>query len=244
MLDISSVRVVLVCPQHPGNIGAVARAMKTMGLRQLVLVNPKSFPDAKATERASKADDILVNAQIASTLEQAIAPCELVIGTSARDRKRPWPVLDPRQCAEAIIEIMPNTPVAMVFGRESSGLDNHELQLCHYHVHIPSDEAYYSLNLAAAVQVLCYEVRMAQIAQAEAAGTAKQKPTLKYASSQELTQFDQHLQATLQDIDFIRPHSPKQLMTRLRRLFMRARLEKLEVRLLRGILSRIQQLRP
>lgn len=236
----STVRIVLVQPQHPGNIGAAARAMKTMGLSQLVLVNPKSFPDALATERAAKADDILINAQVASSFEVAIAPCEFVIGCSARSRKYAWPMIDPKACAEKIIPLLPGCQVAIVFGRESSGLENSELQRCHFHVNIPAVEEYSSLNLAAAVQVVCYELRMAQLQQATETNQVQAVNESDFATSSELAQLDEHLYRALKQIEFIHPKNDKQLMTHLRRMGMRARLEKIEVRLLRGILSRVQ----
>ncbi len=164
---LQNIRVVLVGTSHPGNIGGAARAMKTMGLTQLVLVQPDDFPSPVATARASGATDILERAVVVQTLEQAIAGCQVVLGTSARDRRIPWPLLDPRECGTTVIEqVGAGAVVAVVFGREYAGLTNAELQRCHYHVHIPSDPEFGSLNLAAAVQVLAYEIRMRWLATA------------------------------------------------------------------------------
>src|SRR5690606_17751475 len=148
---------------HPGNIGAAARAMKNMGLRQLTLVEPRDFPSGVAVGRAKAALDILDNAVVVPTLADAVADCTLVIGASARSRRIPWPVLTPTQCAEQLIAECEQSNVALVFGREDTGLSNEELQLCHFHVQIPADEEYSSLNLAAAVMVLCYELRLAML---------------------------------------------------------------------------------
>ena len=163
---LKNVRVVLVNTSHPGNIGGAARAMKNMGLSELVLVDPERFPDPDAVSRASGADDVLVNARIVATLEEAIADCSLVLGTSARDRRIPWPVLDPRESADKVLdqlEQVADAQIALVFGREDSGLTTDELQRCQYHVHIPSMPDFSSLNLAAAVQVLASKGHAPQI---------------------------------------------------------------------------------
>src|SRR5690606_20197295 len=152
------IHVVLVNTSHPGNIGGAARAMKNMGLSQLVLVDPERFPDPEASARASGADDILANARVVATLEEALADGLLVLGTSARERRIPWPVVAPREAADAVLDQLESPaggPVALVFGREHSGLTSEELQRCRHHVRIPSDPACSSLNLAAAVQALC-----------------------------------------------------------------------------------------
>ena len=167
LLVLEKIRVVLVNTSHPGNIGGAARAMKNMGLSRLVLVDPQDFPSSEAVARASGAVDILDGAHIVGTLEEALVGCSLVLGTSARDRHIPWPLLDPRECATASLQqVEQGGEVALVFGREYAGLTNEELQRCHYHVHIPSDPEFSSLNLGAAVQVLTYEVRMAWLAAA------------------------------------------------------------------------------
>ncbi|UGV31334.1 tRNA (cytosine(32)/uridine(32)-2'-O)-methyltransferase TrmJ [Halopseudomonas aestusnigri] len=246
---LNNVRVVLVNTSHPGNIGGAARAMKNMGLTQLVLVDPERFPDPDAVSRASGADDVLVNARIVATLEEAIADCSLVLGTSARDRRIPWPVLDPRESADKVLdqlEQVADAQIALVFGREDSGLTTDELQRCQYHVHIPSMPDFSSLNLAAAVQVLAYELRM-QGLQREGAPTKMHKveTTAVFneipATAGELEQFYQHLEQVLVEIGFHDPQKPRQLMPRLRRLYGRVHLNRMEMNILRGILTETQK---
>lgn len=235
----SSVRIVLVDTTHPGNIGASARAMKNMGLSKLYLVQPKQFPHEKATWRAASAADIVAKAQVVDSLDDAIGDCGLVIGTSARSRRIPWPMLDPRQCAEKVIEEAARHPVAIVFGREARGLKNEELQRCHFHVHIPASEQYSSLNLAMAVQVITYEVRRAFLN--NVGDQAGESWDMELSTSNELEYFYEHLERTLIDIDFHDPDNPRQLMTRIRRLFNRIRPDKMEMNILRGILTSIDQ---
>jgi|TARA_Y100001970_G_scaffold289818_1_gene421355 tRNA (cytidine32/uridine32-2'-O)-methyltransferase len=246
---LKNVRVVLVNTSHPGNIGGAARAMKNMGLSELVLVDPERFPDPDAVSRASGADDVLANARIVATLEEAIADCSLVLGTSARDRRIPWPVLDPRESADKVLdqlEQLPDAQIALVFGREDSGLTTDELQRCQYHVHIPSMPDFSSLNLAAAVQVLAYELRM-QGLQREGAPTKMHKveTTAVFneipATAGELEQFYQHLEQVLVEIGFHDPQKPRQLMPRLRRLYGRVHLNRMEMNILRGILTETQK---
>ena len=246
---LKNVRVVLVNTSHPGNIGGAARAMKNMGLSELVLVDPERFPDPDAVSRASGADDVLVNARIVATLEEAIADCSLVLGTSARDRRIPWPVLDPRESADKVLdqlEQVADAQIALVFGREDSGLTTDELQRCQYHVHIPSMPDFSSLNLAAAVQVLVYELRM-QSLQREGAPTKMHKveTTAVFneipATAGELEQFYQHLEQVLVEIGFHDPQKPRQLMPRLRRLYGRVHLNRMEMNILRGILTETQK---
>lgn len=246
---LKNVRVVLVNTSHPGNIGGAARAMKNMGLSELVLVGPERFPDPDAVSRASGADDVLANARIVATLEDAIADCALVLGTSARDRRIPWPVLDPREAADKVLdqlEQLPDAQIALVFGREDSGLTTDELQRCQYHVHIPSMPDFSSLNLAAAVQVLAYELRM-QGLQREGAPTKMHKveTTAVFneipATAGELEQFYQHLEQVLVEIGFHDPQKPRQLMPRLRRLYGRVHLNRMEMNILRGILTETQK---
>mgnify|MGYP003117215706 CR=1 FL=1 len=246
---LNNVRVVLVNTSHPGNIGGAARAMKNMGLTQLVLVDPERFPDPDAVSRASGADDVLANARIVATLEEAIADCSLVLGTSARDRRIPWPVLDPRESADKVLdqlEQVADAQIALVFGREDSGLTTDELQRCQYHVHIPSMPDFSSLNLAAAVQVLVYELRM-QSLQREGAPTKMHKveTTAVFneipATAGELEQFYQHLEQVLVEIGFHDPQKPRQLMPRLRRLYGRVHLNRMEMNILRGILTETQK---
>ena len=228
-----NIRIVLVETSHPGNIGAVARAMKNMCIEQLALVNPRHFPNAEAIARASGADDILQQARVYQTLDDAIADCHLVVGASARLRTVQWPQLNPRECAERVTELAATTPVACVFGRENSGLSNTELERCQYLVHIPSNSDYSSLNLAMAVQVICYELMMAgHVAEA----VADQVPV----SAGEMQGLFEHLEQTLGDIGFADPRKSNKLMRRLKRLFHRAQPDADELKILRGILSAAQ----
>ena len=160
----TKIRIVLVNTSHPGNIGGAARAMKNMGLAELYLVEPREYPAPRAVWRAAGASDVLANAKIVGSVDEAIKDCGLVIGTSARERRIPWPLINPRECGEKIWQEAKSHQVALLFGREDRGLTNSELQKCHYHMHIPSNPDYSSLNIAASVQVLCYEIRMASLA--------------------------------------------------------------------------------
>lgn len=247
IVSLQNIRVVLVNTSHAGNIGGAARAMKNMGLSRLVLVDPEDFPSPNAVARASGATDILDSARVVATLEEALAGCSLVLGTSARDRRIPWPLLDPRECASVSVEQSAGGgEVALVFGREYAGLTNEELQRCQYHVHIPSDPQFSSLNLAAAVQVLAYEVRMAWLA-AEGRPTKVEKlETTAMLDAQpvtvdELENYFGHLEQTLVDIGFLDPAKPRHLMPRLRRLYGRSGVSKLEMNILRGILTETQK---
>ncbi|WP_336368175.1 tRNA (cytosine(32)/uridine(32)-2'-O)-methyltransferase TrmJ [Marinobacter sp. C2H3] len=245
------IRIVLVETTHSGNIGAVARAMKNMGLGNLWLVNPKSFPDEASYARSAGASDVLDRATVVSHLDQALEGCTLVMGTSARGRKIPWPVMPPAQAADTAVSATRDGEVALVFGRESNGLSNEELQRCHHHIHIPSNPDYSSLNLAMAVQVLCYELRMFHLRHLE---SGEANPYLKPmaapgdegwdvapASVAEVEGLFEHLEQALVDVAFHRRDKPGQLMTRLRRLFQRARLDRMEVNILRGILTSVQK---
>ncbi|MFB1011454.1 MAG: RNA methyltransferase [Thiopseudomonas sp.] len=246
---LNKVRVVLVNTSHPGNIGGAARAMKNMGLSRLMLVDPRDFPSADARARASGADDILDGAQVVATLEQALTGCSLVLGTSARDRRLPWPLVNPRDAAGVVLGQLQGGAegdIALVFGREHAGLTNDELHQCQYHVHIPSDEAFSSLNLAAAVQVLTYEVRMAWLAASEQPLCMESVERTGQLGSAPATHdamelFYDHLQRTLIDIEFLDPEKPRHLMTRLRRLFGRNQMSRSEVNILRGILTETQK---
>ncbi|MBC9252054.1 RNA methyltransferase [Pseudomonas alcaligenes] len=244
---LQNIRVVLVNTSHPGNIGGTARAMKNMGLSRLVLVDPLDFPSSEAVARASGATDVLEAAQVVNTLEEALVGCTVVLGTSARDRRIPWPLLDPRECATTSLEhVQAGGEVALVFGREYAGLTNEELQRCHFHVHIPANPEFSSLNLATAVQVLAYEVRMAWLAaqgqptkmsKVEAAVPLDAQPV----TADELELFYGHLESTLVAIGFLDPQHPRHLMSRLRRLYGRADVSKLEMNILRGILTETQK---
>jgi TrmH family RNA methyltransferase len=246
---LGRVRVVLVNTSHPGNIGGAARAMKNMGLQQLVLVDPRRFPDDNASARAAGADDVLRDARIVGTLEEAIADCVLVMGTSARDRRIPWPVVDPREAADLVLDqlaVQEDAQIALVFGREDSGLTTEELQRCQFHVHIPSDPEFSSLNLAAAVQVLAYELRM-QGLQRQGQPTKMHKLETTNRQSQilvtaeELERFFEHLEQVLTEIGFHDPQKPRQLMPRLRRLYGRIQIDQVEMNILRGILTDTQK---
>ncbi|EKF9796047.1 tRNA (cytosine(32)/uridine(32)-2'-O)-methyltransferase TrmJ [Vibrio cholerae] len=236
---LERVKVVLVGTTHPGNIGSAARAMKVMGLSQMVLVDPQCQVDAQAIALAAGASDIALNAQIYPTLEAAVADCGLVVGTSARSRTLEWPMLEPRECGEKLISEANQHSVAMVFGRERTGLTNDELQLCHYHVCVPANPEYSSLNLAMAVQLLSYEVRMAYLALQQ----SSQSSTLQeeYPRHQELERFYAHLEQVIMQTEFISAQQPGQVMNKLRRMFTRARPEAQEINILRGILTSVQK---
>ncbi len=248
---LSNFKIVLVETSHPGNIGAVARAMKNMQMNQLRLVNPKFFPHADATSRASGADNVLRTASVYDSLQTAIADCEIVLGASARDRTISWPALTPRQCAEKWVtaktpqpEQMQNASsppqgkrianIALVFGRENSGLKNHELDLCHYLLRIPCNTEYSSLNLAAAVQVVCYELFVAT--DQEHISQVGDRDEVPPANAEQMEAFYIHLQQTMSDIGFLHPERSQSIMRRLRRLFNRSQIDTKELDILRGIL--------
>ncbi|ELD3369451.1 tRNA (cytosine(32)/uridine(32)-2'-O)-methyltransferase TrmJ [Vibrio cholerae] len=236
---LERVKVVLVGTTHSGNIGSAARAMKVMGLSQMVLVDPQCQVDAQAIALAAGASEIALNAQIYPRLEAAVADCGLVVGTSARSRTLEWPMLEPRECGEKLISEANQHSVAMVFGRERTGLTNDELQLCHYHVCVPANPEYSSLNLAMAVQLLSYEVRMAYLALQQ----SSQSSTLQeeYPRHQELERFYAHLEQVIMQTEFISAQQPGQVMNKLRRMFTRARPEAQEINILRGILTSVQK---
>ncbi|MAR90737.1 MAG: RNA methyltransferase [Pseudomonadota bacterium] len=245
---LDRIRVVLINTSDSGNIGAAARAMKTMGLSDLVLVDPEEFPTAKATARASGAADVLHQAQVVETLDQALADRQLVFGTSARMRTIPWPVMSPREAVRIVENEPKDASIAIVFGREDAGLSNEELRRCHYHICIPGNEAYPVLNVASAVQVICYEMRLAALASQAAATPRGPVMPLQIpdwdeplASAEDMERFLTHFEQTLLDIGFFDPANPKQLMTRARRLFMRTRMDRLEMNLMRGVLSTVQK---
>ncbi|MDD2760495.1 MAG: RNA methyltransferase [Methylomonas sp.] len=231
---LSNFKVVLVETSHPGNIGAVARAMKNMGMDQLRLVSPKLFPHADATARASGADDLLREAKVYGSLHDAIADCQVVLGASARDRTISWPSVTARECAGKWGGAPERLDIALVFGRESSGLKNHELDLCHYLLRIPCNPAYSSLNLAAAVQVVCYELFVAS--GREHAGSVGDRGEDPLATAEQMEAFYLHLYQTMVDIGFLHPERSKSIMRRLRRIFNRIQLDTKELDILRGIL--------
>jgi tRNA (cytidine32/uridine32-2'-O)-methyltransferase len=236
-MKLNSIRIVLVATSHPGNIGSTARAMKTMGINSLYLVTPKSFPDYKAKEMAAGADDILDNAVVTDTLEEALVGCHLILATSARPRGLSLPGLIPSASGELVSTQSDTTQVALVFGREHAGLTNEELLKCHYHVHIPSDPEYSSLNLSQAVQIMAYEMRMNLLKPQADVSMGHQE----YASVDEIEQFYEHLKEVFIEIKFLKTANPRRLMIRVRRLFNRINLEKMEVSILRGMLSQIQK---
>lgn len=234
----TQIRIVLIETTHSGNIGSVARAMKTMGLSQLVLVSPKTEIDGQAYALSAGASDVLANARIVSSLREAIADCPLVIGTSHKAKSHDIEVLDPRQCGIKVAAEAAQGPVAVVFGRESNGLSNDELRQCNFHLCIPTNPEYTSLNLAMAVQVVSYEIRMALLgAQTLPAADVSEK----YPTAEQLEGFYQHLEQTLDQTGFIIRQHPGHIMIKLRRLFSRARPDETELNILRGILTSVQR---
>jgi len=237
----ANIRIVLVNTTHPGNIGGAARAMKNMGLAELYLVQPREYPAPRAVWRAAGARDVLANATIVESVDEAIADCALVVGTSARERRIPWPLLNPRECGEKIYSEAVTHKAALLFGREDRGLTNDELQKCHYHVHIPSNPDYSSLNLATAVQVLAYEIRMASLADEQGNLPSLSEWDQPPVTAGDLEFFHEHLATTMAELQFYDPENPKQLLTRMRRLFNRVRMDQMEVSILRGLLSAVQR---
>ncbi len=234
-----AIRIVLVGTTHPGNIGAVARAMKNMGLSDLALVKPKHFPHKDATARASGALDVLKNALVVPSLAEALADCVYVAGASARSRTIEWPTMDTRDCAQRLLLESQAGKVAAVFGPEKSGLHNDDLDLCHTLLTIPTDPDFSSLNLAMAVQVLCYELRVADTAEAGPAYESEAPP----ATAAEMEHFYTHLEQVMTAISFLDPDNPRYLMRRMRRLFNRARPDNNEVNILRGLLTAVDRTR-
>lgn len=232
----SNIKIVLVETSHAGNIGAVSRAMKNMKMSNLCLVSPKLFPHADATARAAGADDILARAQIVQTLPEAIADCTLVIGASARSRSISWSEVTPRECAEKVVQEFSEEKIAIIFGRENSGLKNEELDLCQFLLHIPCNPDYSSLNIAAAVQVVCYELFVTAQNGTVARKKVGDEDEQELATSEQMALFYEHLEQTLIDIDFMQTDKEKSLMRRLRRIYNRAQLRSKEVDILRGIL--------
>jgi tRNA (cytidine32/uridine32-2'-O)-methyltransferase len=248
---LQKIRIVLMATTHPGNIGAVARAMSNMGLAQLYLVRPEKYPHPDADARAASAVHILQAATVVQSIDEALEGCSYVVGTSARERRIPWPVLPAREVTEKVIreaQQEESGDIAILFGREEHGLTNEELHRCNIHLTIPSNPEYSSLNLAMAVQLIAYELRVAALNPKE--GTGKECSSTEQwdqpwadarATEQLIHQFEEVLVAS----SFLDPDNPKQVMTRLRRLFMRTRLDKLEVGILRGALAFIlQRLKP
>jgi len=232
---LDNVRIVLSHPSHPGNIGASARAMKTMGLSSLVLVSPRFFPDREADVLASKAVDVLTQARVCTSLDEALSGTVLAAALSARRRELSHAVYSPSKAAGILLQQAQQKPVALVFGGETSGLSNEQIIKCQMLVRIPANPDYSALNLAAAVQVMCYELRLAL------ENSVPRESEFEAASFEEIEMFYRHLENVLVGTGFLNPEQPKRLMERLRRLFSRTRLEKDEVDLLRGILNSIRQ---
>jgi len=243
VIQTCGIRFVLVRTSHPGNIGGAARAIRTMGFSRLSLVAPHAFPHADATALAAGADDVLANARVVADLPAAIADCRFVLGATARRRDVPMDELDPRAAAARVLEEAREGEVAIVFGNERIGLENDEIKRCHAAITIPSDPGFPSLNLAQAVQVVAYELRMALLAGASPLPAVKDDPP---ATSAEVEAFFEHLARTLDAIDFHKGRSPRTVLLRLRRMYLRARLDQRELRVLHGILTdtdRIARLR-
>jgi len=232
-----NIKIVLVGTSHPGNIGATARAMKTMGLTQLVLVSPRFFPHADATAMASGADDVLMQSKVVENLKDAVADCQWVFGTTARARDLDWPMYSAAQCAEKCkSHISSGDRIALVFGRERTGLSNEELWLCHAGVMIPTSSMYRSLNLAQAVQIIAYELQLKL-----ENNSIVSEGSRSQVSNESMEQFYKHLEEVLIDIQFMNAQEPKRLMPKLRRLFNRCEIEASEMNILRGILTQIQK---
>jgi tRNA (cytidine32/uridine32-2'-O)-methyltransferase len=237
---LSNIRIVLVNTFHPGNIGAAARAMKNMGLSRLYLVSPKDYPADEATRRASSAADVLENAVVVDNLKDALQGCSLVVGTTARLRHVQWSQVDSRECGILLNKESDEHEVALVFGRERTGLFNEELELCQYLVHIPTNEEYSSLNVASAVQVLSYEIRMASLAGQTSPEREIKDEQDKLATADQLEGMYGHFFDSMSEKDYFGKRNPEHVMRRIRHLFGRARPSLREVQILRGILSLIQ----
>lgn len=239
-MSIGNIRIVLVNTSHAGNIGAAARAMKNMCLSELYLVNPVNFPDPEATARATGADDVLANAVVCASLTDALVGCRWVVGTTARQRRIDWPTMTPRESARELISRSTAGPVALVFGRERTGLTNEEVDKCQALVSIPGNEQYSSLNVASAVQILAYEIYLASL-------TANDDSAVEIgdfrapAAAEDMQRFYTELEKVLIGIGFLDPDKPRKLMRRLRRLYARSEPDDNELNILRGILTAIQQ---
>jgi TrmH family RNA methyltransferase len=236
----ADIRIVLVCPSHPGNIGAAARAMKNMALRELVLVSPRQFPHPEASARASGAADVLAAARVVPSLQDALAGCGYIAATTSRDRDQYFRVVDVREAAARLVAAASLSPAAVVFGPERSGLSNEELESAHALIRIPASAEYASLNLAMAVQLVAYELYRAR-----GAGIPASAPlAAPLASAEEMELLHGHFAMVLEEIDFRdRTQSGTHLMGRIRRLLQRAELDQNEVNILRGILTAVQNRR-
>jgi TrmH family RNA methyltransferase len=238
-MDTSDIRIVLVEPSHPGNIGAVARAMKNMGLERLVLVDPRQFPHSEAIARASGADDVLAGARVVPTVAEAVAGCGFIVATTSRTRDQYFRVADVREAAKRMLQESRRGPAVVLFGPERAGLTNEQLEAAHLLIRIPASETYPSLNLAMAVQIVAYELFLARGVQIDSAPAAG-----PLADPVEMERLYEHLAQVLEEIDFRdRTQGGTHLMARLRRLFQRAALDRNEVNILRGILTAVQNRR-
>lgn len=237
-MPLSRIHVVLVRPTHAGNIGACARAMKTMGLESLRLVRPCPAVDAQSRAMAAGADDVLDRAVMHDTLDEAIRDCGYVLGTSARDRRFGWPVFAPRGGAAVLLEKAAVQPVALLFGQERTGLTNDELDRCHVLVTIPTNPDFSSLNIASALQIMAYEIHSVA-----SDGRSAQAPAPAHTpvAHEEMHQFYRHLQQVMTETGFLNPAKPRLLMRRLVRLFNRAQPDSNEINILRGILTSVQR---
>ena len=235
-----SIKIVLVGTTHPGNIGAAARAIKTMGFKHLDLVSPKEFPSDEAIYRSKAAKDILENASTYETLFESVKDCEVVIGTSARNRKVPWPVLNPKDASKEIsLAVKNNSKVGIVFGREDRGLTNEELGLCNLHVHIPTNEDYTSLNLAQAVQIVTYEIRMNFLESENFKND--QEWDVELASVEQTERLIEHMDELMKEVEFYDTENPRKLLMRVRRFFKRSGIDVMETNIFRGLFSTIQK---
>jgi TrmH family RNA methyltransferase len=230
-----NIEFVLVEPSHPGNVGAAARAIGTMGFKNLVLVKPTKHPHPESRARSSGALDILLDARVCETLEEAIADSSLVIGTTARQRRISVPIDSIHECTESIFESSLNQKVSIIFGPETSGLSNKDIDRCNQLVYIPTGEMHSSLNLSMAVQVIAYQLNLAFF------GLEEGQATRDLASGKEMELFYEHLEDVLLETGFLNPINPKQLMRRLKALFNRAQLDDNEVNIMRGILTSYQK---
>ncbi len=238
---LGRVRIVLSHTSHPGNIGAAARAMKTMGLSRLVLVNPKRFPDPEAVSRAVGADDVLDRAVVCSSLDEALSGCVFALAASARHRSLGPEPMQAREAAPVVLSRAAEGDVALVFGNETAGLSNAEVQRCHATAFIPANPEYTSLNLGAAVQLLCYELRLAAFAGRPPVITKTISFASPLAANDDVERFYAHLERVMIATEFLDPNQPKRLMPKLRRLFGRSELERDEINILRGVLDAVEK---
>jgi len=234
---LSNIRIVLINTFHPGNVGAIARAMKNMGLSNLYLVDPNDYPSDEATSRAAGAVDLLENATIVSTLEEAISDCSLVVGTSARHRTFQLPLMNARECAQTAVLESTSQAIAIVFGREKTGLLNDEIAQCHRQVYIDANDEYPVLNISQAVQIVAYEIWMAE----QESANKEKVDTTEYPRKGDMDLFHSHLEETLYDINFVIKNHPGKVLEKLQRFFNRSRPEKAELGILRGVLAAVQR---